>query len=64
LGDFNRENLYELWNNPNFQALRRDMHGPAIERHPLCGRCERIWTKPHPLDYELRLSLLRYRLRF
>ncbi|MFP4579741.1 MAG: radical SAM/SPASM domain-containing protein [Candidatus Sumerlaeia bacterium] len=63
LGDFNRENLYELWNNENFQAFRRSMHTNEVETHPLCGKCERIWALPHRLDYELRLSLLRYRLK-
>jgi len=64
LGNLYREELYALWNNPNFRRLRRTMHTPDILRHPLCGTCERLWANAHPLDYQLRLEILRYRLRF
>lgn len=64
LGNFRDENLYDLWNNEHFQKFRRDMHTHEIESRPLCGTCERIWTNPHRNDFELRLSLLRYRLKF
>ncbi len=64
LGNLYRENLFDLWNNEHFRRLRRQMHTPEIESRPLCGECERIWTQPHPLDFELRLQELRYKLRF
>ncbi|MCX7049042.1 MAG: radical SAM protein [Candidatus Sumerlaeota bacterium] len=63
LGNLYRENLYELWNNEKFRAFRRAMHSDAILQYPLCGECERLWIKPHRLDYEPKLDLLRYRLR-
>ena len=65
LGDIKKENLYELWNNRNFQNFRAAMHNRKIEHYPLCKTCERIWVDtPHPLDYALRLEILRYRLHF
>ena len=63
LGNFRDEPLYDLWNNERFRAFRRAMHTDEIESWPLCGSCERLWTQPHPLDYDLRLLLLRHRLR-
>lgn len=63
LGDIKKENLYELWNNGNFQRFRAAMHRKEIEKFALCKDCERIWADPHPLDYELRLEMLRYKLR-
>jgi MoaA/NifB/PqqE/SkfB family radical SAM enzyme len=64
LGNLWRENLYDLWNNSRFQAFRRAIHGKAIERHPLCGACEMLWSVgSHRLDYTARLARLRYRLR-
>jgi MoaA/NifB/PqqE/SkfB family radical SAM enzyme len=63
LGDIKKENLYELWNNKSFQRFRAAMHGNEIEQFPLCKECERIWADPHPLDYELRLEMLRYKLK-
>lgn len=64
LGDIKNENLYDLWNNKNFQRFRAAMHSKEIEKYPLCQNCELIWTDPHPLDYTLRVEILRYKLRF
>lgn len=59
------KNLYDVWNGPNYQRFRKAMLSDEIERWPLCGQCERIWTeKPNPMDYNMRLEMFRYRLRF
>ncbi|MBI5155310.1 SPASM domain-containing protein [Candidatus Poribacteria bacterium] len=63
-GNLRERSLEDIWNGPEYQKFRRDMHTAAVESRPLCGTCERIWTKPHRNDYQLRLQELRYRLRF
>lgn len=65
IDDVSEKNFYEVWNGPTYQRFRRAMLTDEIEKWPLCGDCERIWTeKPGPLDYDLKFEMLRYRLRY
>ncbi|MBX7244685.1 MAG: SPASM domain-containing protein, partial [Candidatus Sumerlaeaceae bacterium] len=59
------KDFYEVWNGKGFQKFRNAMLTDEIERWPLCGDCERIWTTdPHPNDFPLKYEMLRYKLRF
>lgn len=65
LGNLRDSTVDEVWNGPGYRRFREAMSGPAIEKWPLCGRCERIWTEPpNPDDWDLRFEMLRHRLRF
>lgn len=64
LGNVAQENLYDVWNGKGYQQFRRAMSGGEIEQWKLCGVCERIWAKPSRNDYDLRLEILRHKLRF
>lgn len=64
IDDVSRKTIYEVWNGPQFQQFRHAMLTNEIEKWPLCGGCDRIWTeKPSPLDYDLKMEMLRFKLK-
>ena len=42
IGNVKEQSLYELWNGPVFNALRRLHLGGKRSTHPLCGKCEAL----------------------
>ncbi len=43
VGDLNKNSLLEIWNGPEFQAIRQAHVGGGLNDYSLCRNCDAIW---------------------